>query len=381
MGSRTEQSTARAEAVVDLAAIRGNVATLAERAPNAQLMAVVKADGYGHGIVPAARAAIEGGASWLGVSQVDEGLRLRQAGVTDIPILAWLAAPGERYGEAIEARLDLAAYSAWQLSEIAESARDRPARVHLKVDTGLGRGGATAEDWPALVDAALSAQADGTVRVVGIWTHLACADQPDHPSVSRQLAAFSEALKFAERVGLRPELRHVANSAALLTVPEQAGFDLVRPGIAIYGLSPIPAVASSAQLGLTPAMTLRARLAQVKRVPAGAGVSYGHTYVTSRSTTLGLVPMGYADGVPRVLANNGEVLAAGRLRTIAGTVCMDQFVLDLGDDPTEAGDPVVLFGPGKDGEPTAQDWAEAAGTISYDIVCGIGSRVVRRHLE
>ena len=384
MGPGTEQPrtepAARAEAVIDLAAIRGNVASLAERAGDAGLMAVVKADAYGHGIVPSARAAIAGGADWLGVSHLEEGLRLRQAGITETPILAWLAAPSERYAEGIAAGLDLAAYSGWQLREIAESAGSVPARVHLKVDTGLGRGGATAEDWPELLDTALSAQAAGSVRVVGIWSHLACADQPDHPSVRRQLDAFTEALRFADRVGLRPEVRHLANSAGLLTIPELATFDLVRPGIAIYGLSPVPALATSEQLGLTPAMTLRARLAQVKRVPAGTGVSYGHTYVTSDSSTLGLVPVGYADGVPRGLANIGPVLAAGRLRPIAGTVCMDQFVLDLGDDPTEAGDQVVLFGPGKDGEPTAQDWAEAAGTISYDIVCGIGSRVVRRHL-
>ncbi|HEY8454319.1 MAG TPA: alanine racemase [Actinopolymorphaceae bacterium] len=369
----------RAEAIVDLAAIRHNVAALRERAKSAAVMAVVKADGYGHGLVASARAAVAGGATWLGVANVEEALALRAAGLTSPRILSWLAAPGERWSDALAAGVDVAAYSTAQLAEIAEAAASRgtTARVHLKVDTGLSRGGAAARDWPALVDAALSAQADGTVTITGIWSHFACADEPGHPSIQRQLAAFADALAFAERAGARPEVRHLANSAGLLAVPESR-YDLVRPGIAVYGLSPVRGL-SDADAGLVPAMTLRARLALVKRVPAGAGVSYGHRYVTARETTLGLVPLGYADGVPRAASNVGPVLVGGRRRRIAGTVCMDQFVLDLGDDPGAAGDEVVLFGPGTSGEPTAHDWAEATGTISYEIVTRIGSRVPRRY--
>jgi alanine racemase len=372
--------TVRAEAQVDLDAIRHNVGVLRERAPGAELMAVVKADGYGHGIVPTARAAVAGGASWLGVANVEEGVQLRAAGIKSPRIMSWLAVPGERWTDALAADIDVAAYSPWQVTEIAEAAASRgtTARVHLKVDTGLSRGGASARDWPALVDAAMSARSDGTVEIVGVWSHLACADEPGHPSIERQLTEFKDALSFAERVGLRPEVRHLTNSAGTLTLTE-AHYDLVRPGIAVYGLSPIPAIAGARQLDLVPAMTLRARFALVKRVPAGAGVSYGHRYVTTHETTLGLVPIGYADGVPRAASNVGPVLASGRRRRIAGTVCMDQFVVDLGDDPTAEGDEVLLFGPGTAGEPTAQDWAQATGTISYEIVSRIGARVPRHY--
>jgi alanine racemase len=370
----------RAEAIIDLAAIRSNVAALRRRAGQAEVMAVVKADGYGHGLVPSATAAVAGGATWLGVANVEEAVAVRAAGLTGPRILSWLAAPGERWGDALAAEVDVAAYSRWQLGEIAEAAASRgtTARVHLKVDTGLSRGGAHIRDWPALVDAALSAQAEGTVQVVGVWSHLACADEPGHPSVPRQLEAFGEALAFADRVGLSPEVRHLANSAGTLTVPESR-LDLVRIGIAAYGLCPVRGM-SDAEAGLVPAMTMRARLALVKRVPAGEGVSYGHRYVTSRETTLGLVPLGYADGVPRAASNVGPVWVADRRRRIAGTVCMDQFVIDLGDDPSAEGDEVVLFGPGTSGEPTAHDWAAATGTISYEIVTRIGSRVPRRHV-
>jgi alanine racemase len=214
------------------------------------------------------------------------------------------------------------------------------------------------------------------VKVVGLWSHFAYADAPGHATIRRQAEEFARAVEHAERAGLRPEVRHLANSAATLTAPEQH-FDLVRPGLAVYGLSPVPDVAGPEQYGLRPAMTLAAGMVLVKRVPGGSGVSYGHTYTTDRETTLGLVPLGYADGIPRDASNVGPVLAAGRRRTVAGRVCMDQLVLDLGDDPAGAGDEVVLFGPGDDGEPTAQDWADATGTISYEIVTRVGPRVPR----
>lgn len=368
------------EARVDLAAIRHNVELLRERASEAALMAVVKADGYGHGMVPAARAAVAGGASWLGVALLDEALTLRRAGL-DVPILCWLYAPGERYDDAVAAGVDLTATSPGQVAGIAGAARrtGRTVRLHLKADTGLSRNGATPADWPPLVEAALRAQAEGLLTVVGLWSHFACADEPGHPSIAEQLGVFDEAVEFAEKAGVRPEVRHIANSAATLTLPE-ARYDLVRPGIAVYGLDPIPADGPARRLGLRPAMTLIGRLALVKRVAAGTGVSYGHRYLTSAETTLGLVPLGYADGIPRHGTNLLEVQAAGRRRRIAGTVCMDQFVIDVGDDEIRAGDEVILFGPGDDGEPTAQDWADTLGTISYEVVTRIGARIPRTYV-
>jgi alanine racemase len=363
-----------ARASVDLAAIRQNAALLRERAGGAELMAVVKADGYGHGLVPAARAALAGGATWLGVAFLPEAVALRAAGVT-APILCWMGTPGEPYDEAIVLDVDLTAGAVWLVEEIAAAAvrAGRPARLQLKADTGLSRGGAGPEAWPDVVDAAMSAQAAGHVEVIGVWSHLACADEPGHPSIRRQLAAFTDAVALAEKAGLRPEIRHLANSPATLTLPE-ARFDLVRCGIAVYGLTPVP---QHGDFGLRPALTLTGRVSLAKRVGAGAGVSYGHRYTTSRDTTLALVPLGYADGVPRHGTNRFEVFAAGRRRRIAGTVCMDQFVIDVGDDEIAAGDEVVLFGPGDAGEPTAQEWADAIGTISYEIVTRIGSRVPR----
>jgi len=366
-----------AECRIDLDAIRGNVATLADRAGGAAVMAVVKADGYGHGLLPSARAALDGGAGWLGVAILAEAFALRAAGI-DAPTLAWLLAPGEPVARAIGASVDIGVYAEWGLAEVVDAARvvGTPARVHLKVDTGLSRGGAAAADWPALVDAAAKAEADGAVRVVGVWSHFAYADAPGHATIGRQIALFTEAVMIAERAGLRPDVRHLANSAATLTLPA-AHFDLVRPGIAIYGVSPGPDVGTSAALGLRPAMTLTGRVALTKRVPAEAGVSYGHRYTTAAETRLALVPLGYADGIPRNATNLGEALLVGRRRRIAGTVCMDQVVFDVGDDPVRPGDEAVFFGPGDGGEPTAQEWAETLDTIGYEIVTRIGPRVPR----
>jgi len=362
------------QALVDLGAITGNVAALCEHVRGSQVMAVVKADGYGHGMVPAARAALAGGASWLGTADLAEALALRRAGLT-APVLC-LMAVGEP-ADAIAEHIDLTAGSAAYLARVTAAAGRAgvPVRLHLKADTGLSRGGATRADWPHLVDAALEAQASGLLRVVGLWSHFACADLPGHPSIVAQLAAFADAVAYAEKSGVTPEVRHIANTAAALTVPESR-LDLVRFGGAVYGLSTLPGGAPS---WLRPAMRLSARLALVKRVPAGSGVSYGHRYVTDRETTLGLVPLGYADGVPRTAAGQPLVSAHGRRWPIAGTVCMDQFVVDFGDEPVAAGDEVVLFGPGDDGEATAQEWGEVLGTISYDIATGIGARVPRTH--
>lgn len=378
--ARTTATGRPAEVHVDLDAIAANVTALRGHAGGAEVMAVVKADGYGHGLVPSARAALAGGATWLGVAQVDEALALRAAGVDD-RLLAWLYAPGADLAAAVAADVDLSVAAPWALDAAVAAARatGRTARLHLKADTGLGRGGATRADWPDLVDAALAAEAGGAVRVAGVWSHYAWADAPDHPTVHRQSAAFAEAVELAERRGARPEVRHLANSAATLTNPD-ARWDLVRPGIAVYGLSPVPDVAGPERFGLRPAMTLSAQLALVKDVDAGQGVSYGHAYTTDAPTRLGLVPLGYADGVPRHASGSGPVLVAGRRTTVAGRVCMDQFVVDLGPDAApRAGDDAVLFGPGDAGEPTAQDWADAAGTISYEIVTRVGAHLPRRY--
>ena len=370
----------RAEIVVDLGAVRRNVATLKERSGGARMMTVVKADGYGHGMVPVARAAREAGADWLGVAVIEEALALREAGDTG-PVLTWLAVPGEDFAAAVEGDVDVTAYTTEELDEIVDAARrvGKPARVQLKIDTGLNRGGSSEELWPGLVAAAAKAEYAGAVRVSGIWSHFACSDEPDHPANDMQEQAFRAALKVAEAHGLRPEVRHLANSAAALLRPSSR-FDLVRCGLASYGLSPAPDVASAAELGLVPAMTVRGRLAVVKRVRSGSGVSYGHTYVTGKDTTIAVVPMGYGDGVPRAASSRAHVVVAGKQRLVAGRVCMDQFVVDLDDDAAEVGDPAVLFGTGEDGAPTAQDWAEASGTISYEIVTGVGGRMKRRYV-
>jgi alanine racemase len=368
----------QAEVRVDLDAIRGNVELLRART-TAEVMAVVKADGYGHGMLPVARAALAGGATWLGVCTLDEALELRRGGIT-APVLAWLVAPGMPLHEAVAADIDLNAASRAQLDELVAAARraGRPARTHLKIDTGLARNGCPPADWPALVEAAAKAQADGDVEAVGIWSHFVYADAPGHETVDRQLAGFADALVVAERAGVVPRYRHIANSAATLTRPD-AHYDLVRPGIAVYGLSPLPRDPEGTyRHGLRPAMTAHARVALTKRVPAGQGVSYGHTYVTDRETTLALVPVGYADGVPRHASNAGPVQLAGKVRTIAGRVCMDQIVLDCGDDAVAAGDVAVLFGPGDDGGPTADDWADVVGTINYEIVTRFHSSRVPR---
>lgn len=373
----TEPGAGRAEVVVDLDAIAANTAALRERVGR-PLMAVVKADGYGHGLVPAARAALAGGADHLGVAVIDEALALRAAGVA-APVLAWLNGPGADVAAALSADVEVSVNAGWGLDEVVAAARatGRPARVHLAVDTGLSREGATPDEWPDLVAAAACAQAEGEVAVVGLWSHMAYADAPTHPTIGAQVRVFEEAVQVARDAGLTDARRHLANSAATIALPD-TWYDLVRPGIALYGLDPLGG--DPAQYGLRPAMTVRAQVAHTKRVPAGAGVSYGHTYATERETTLALVPVGYADGIPRAVGNRAPVLAAGAQRTVAGRICMDQFVLDVGDDAIAAGDEVVLWGPGDCGEPTAQQWADAADTIHYELVTRIGGRFVRRYV-
>ncbi|MGW4495484.1 alanine racemase [Streptomyces sp. NPDC004376] len=371
----------RARAEIDLGALRANVRALRARLTGAALMAVVKSDAYGHGAVPCARAALAAGATWLGTATPEEALALRAAGLPG-RIMCWLWVPGGPWREAIDADLDVSVSGMWALREVTGAARaaGRTACVQLKADTGLGRNGCQPGDWPELVAEALKAEADGLIKVTGLWSHFACADEPGHPSITAQLDRFREMTAYAEEQGLRPEVRHIANSPATLTLPE-THFDLVRTGIAMYGVSPSPELGTPADFGLRPVMTLRASLALVKRVPGGHGISYGHHYTTPGETTLGLVPVGYADGIPRHASGTGPVLIDGKWRTVAGRVAMDQFVVDLGGDEPPAGTDAVLFGPGDAGEPTAEDWAQACGTIAYEIVTRIGARVPRVHLN
>ena len=371
---------------VDLDAIAANVSTLRARVGSAQVMAVVKADAYGHGLVPAARAAVRGGAAQLGIAQLSEAIAARDAGVEG-PLLSWLYAPGADVAGALRRGIEVTVGSAWQLEAVVSAARasGRSAPIHLKVDTGLARGGALLDrpdsDWHSLVAAVAQLAAEGVVEVGGIWTHFVFADAPDHPTVRGQQQTFHEAVAIAERAGLRPGLRHIANSAATLTNPS-AYLDMVRPGLAVYGLSPVPDLGAPEDFGLREAMRVTARLSLVKRVREGQGVSYGHTWHAPRDTVVGLVPMGYADGLPRA-AGNLAPLRVGRAThtTIAGRVCMDQVTIDLGPDFTgSAGDEVTVIGRGADGEPTAQDWAAAAGTINYEIVTRMAPRAPRRYL-
>jgi alanine racemase len=324
---------------------------------------------------------VSAGASWLGVAVLDEAVALREAGL-EVPVLTWLLSPHTDLRPAAELGIDISASATWVLDNAAAAARatGRSMRVHLKADTGLGRGGATASDWPVLCEHAAKLAAEGLVEPVGVWSHLAYADAPGHPTIAAQQRVFEQSLAAAADAGITPQVRHLANSAATLALPD-THYDLVRPGVAVYGLSPGPEVGATRDLGLRPAMRLRADLALVKRVPAGQGVSYAHRYTTTRETTLALVPLGYADGVPRHATNVGPVQIRGKRFTVSGTVCMDQFVVDVGDLDVSAGDEAVLFGPGDAGEPTADDWAAAIGTINYEIVARVGSRVPRVHLD
>lgn len=368
----------RAEVAIDLDALRHNVRLLAARAAEsrAATMAVVKADGYGHGAIPVARAALEAGATWLGACSIEEALALREAGFT-VPILAWLDLLSADRADAVRADIDLTASNVAELHAIVDAAErvGVPATVHLKIDTGLSRNGCAPRDWPDLVTQAAKAEHAGLISAKAVWSHLACADEPGHPSIDQQAERFDTAYQQALAAGLTP-LRHLANSAAALTRPDLR-FDLVRVGIAMYGGRAVPG-----QDGLRLAMTFRSCVVSVKRVTAGESVSYGQTWTAPRDTTLALVPVGYGDGVPRVLSGRLEVWLAGKRRPAVGRVCMDQIVVDCGDDAVADGAEVILFGPGERGEPTAHEWADALGTVDYEVFTSMyRPRVARRYVD
>ena len=363
------------EATVDVGAITANVRHL-RRLTGAEVIAVVKADGYGHGAVRSAAAALEGGASRLGVADIGEALALRRGGIS-APILAWLHAPKANFREAAGSAIELGISSFDQLLQAAAAASvNRPVDVHLKLETGLGRNGIAPEDFGVVFAEAARLERIGKLRVIGLFSHLSNTTEEDDRAALRQ---FEDGVSAAASVGLAPPLRHIAASHAAIALPE-ARLGCVRLGVSIYGLSPFED-RDSGDLGLRPAMTLRAPVAAVRRVPAGHGVSYGYTYRTEGDTTLALIPLGYADGVPRTASGGGPVWIGGERFRVAGRIAMDQFVVDVGDHPVSVGDEAVLFGDPTLGVPSADEWADAAATINYEIVTRIGPRVPRRQVS
>lgn len=370
---------ATASAEIDLDAFAANIGAVIDLVAPAEVMVVVKADAYGHGLLPCARAARAAGAPWLGVATIAEARTLRDAG-DDGPLFCWLFGEDEDLVAPVALGIDVGIHHPDQLSRAVAAAATsgRPARVHLKVDTGLSRNGCPIDLWDELCHEASAAVEAGAVDVVGLWSHLAAADEPAHPANAAQQAVFEDAVARARAAGLAVRYRHLANSAAALAQPALR-FDLVRLGIAAYGVDPADgSLAADAGVDLQPVMRLRAQLISTRRVDAGAGVSYGHTWTAPEPTALGLVPLGYADGIPRHASGLAQCAVAGRRTPIRGRVCMDQFVIDLGADAAERpGDEVTLFGGA--GAPTASDWAHACGTIGYEIVTRVGPRVPRRY--
>jgi alanine racemase len=369
-----------AEAVVDLGAIAHNVRVLREHAGAAQVMAVVKADGYGHGATQVARTALAAGAAELGVATIDEALALRADGIT-APVLAWLHPPGIDFGPALLADVEIAVSSVRQLEELLNAGRrtGRTATVTVKVDTGLNRNGVALEQYPSMLTALRQAVAEDAVRLRGLMSHMVYADEPDNPINNVQAGRFTEIVAQTRSQGVHFEVAHLSNSSSAMSRPDLA-FDMVRPGIAVYGLSPVP---SLGDMGLVPAMTVKCAVALIKSVRAGEGVSYGHTWIAERDTTVALMPIGYADGVFRSLGGRLDVLINGRRRPGVGRICMDQFMVDLGPDHADVaeGDEAILFGPGVRGEPTAQEWADLLGTIHYEVVTSPRGRITRTYRE
>jgi alanine racemase len=374
----TPRTAVNGEVVVDLDAIAHNVGVLREHAGTAQVMAVVKADGYGHGATEVARAALAAGAAELGVATIAEALELRADGIT-APVLAWLHPPGTDFAAALQADIDVGVSSPHQLADLLDATRrtGQAASVTVEVDTGLNRNGVGAHHYPEVLDALRRGVGDGALRTHGIMSHLASGDEPHNPVNDLQAQRFTAMIAEARDRGVVFDTAHLANSPAAMTRPDFR-FDMVRPGLAVYGLSPIP---QRGAMGLRPAMTLKCPVTLVKSLKAGEGVSYGHTWIAERDTTVALLPIGYADGVFRVLSGRIDVLINGRLRPNVGRICMDQFVVDLGPGATDVGegDEAVLFGPGDRGEPTAQDWAEIIGTINYEVVTSPRGRVARTY--
>ncbi|MDQ0209931.1 alanine racemase [Arthrobacter bambusae] len=377
----TPEAALSGQVSVDLSAISDNIKALKKRTAAPHFMAVVKGNGYGHGLVEVARTAVAAGADWLGTAQLSEAITLRKAGIT-VPVLSWLYLASQTSAtirEALEYDVDVSLGSVAQLEVLAGIARQlgRPAVVHLELDSGLSRGGARQEDWSELVAQARKSEEDGTVLVRGIWTHLAWADVPAHPGNAAAVAGFEDAVDEARAAGLDPQLRHVSSSANILDRPE-FHFDMVRAGLAIYGLAPADHL-DPADFGLRPALRVTAPLVMVKKVPAGTGVSYEHQAITHEPRYLGLIPLGYADGIPKGVSGRSLVQIAGRKVPVIGKVCMDQFMVDLGPDASgiEVGDTAVLFGDPAGGAASADDWGAAIGSHGDEIINRIAPRLPR----
>lgn len=350
---------------VDLSAIAANVRAIDRIAGS--VMAVVKADGFGHGAADVARVALANGATGLGVATIAEALKLREAGLA-APVLSWLNPVGADFGAAVRQRIEIAVPSLAHLRAVtAAAARVRvAARVHLHVDTGMSRDGSPLAEWDELTVAARAAEQVGLVDVVGVMGHLPCADQPGHPSTALGRDIFLFAVRAARGAGLRPRVRHLAATAAALNAPETQ-FDLCRIGAGLYGIGE----------GLRPALTLRVPVVGVRDARAGTPVGYGHTWMTPTATRLALIPLGHADGLPRLASTTAEVLVHGRRRRVAGLISMDQFVVDVGDLPVQPGDEVTVFGPGDSGEPTIAEWSSWSQTLPHEIMTGLGNRIAR----
>jgi alanine racemase len=358
------------ELVVDLDAVAHNTRLVAART-GADVMAVVKADGFGHGATGVAVTALAHGASSLGVTSMEEALALRAAGVT-APILSWLNPPNAGFARALAEGVELAIPSVLHLDAVlraAEATRQTP-RLHLHIDCGMSRDGCEPREWPRLARRAARSHRAGRVEVVGIMGHLGCADDPADPCNGTGAARFDAAVREVRRHGLAPRLLHLAATAATLTLPS-THHAMVRIGAGLVGIDP------SGTTSLRGGLTLRAPLVAVRRVEAGDAVGYGHTWRADRPTRLGLLPLGYADGLPRLASGRAEVLVRGVRRPVVGRISMDQAVVDLGDVAVGPGEVVTVFGPGDHGEPTVAEWAAWAETIPHEIVTGIGPRVAR----
>ncbi len=368
--------TALATRIVDLSAIARNIHRIRDHTGTG-LMAVVKADGFGHGWLEVAHAALDAGAEWLGVATVDEALAVRHAGIT-APVLCWLADPWTNLPEAVRLRVTISCANRETLSAAADAARVTgiAAAVHLEIDTGMSRGGAPEAEWLALCTAAAGLESAGLLVVTGLWSHLALAADPDPSSTVAQRLEFEHGVEIARSTGLAPTTLHLANSAGALEHPD-TWFDLVRCGASLYGIETV----LGRTHGLEPAMRVVSRVTQLRRVPPGTGVSYNHAYLAVRATTLVLVPVGYGDGIPRGLSRGGEVVIGGLRHPVVGAISMDQLVVDVGDHPVALGDEVVLLGSPENGEPDAREWAEVTGTISHEILTGLGGRMARRHIN